>query len=210
MCLQLTHCRVVGLTGNRAKESIDDGAGLFTHARNRTTDNGLVTSPLRFPDLTGKAVIVIADSELLAGLVGELATNGMLIAAVAADRELVHRAIGAAEALGAMVNGFTVDPGDPAVWERIRPHIEQRLGPIDVAICAETATVREVVRAALLPDMLARNRGVIIEIDQAVGPAVELGNGVRHHTVEASLPAAELVGTVVALASDTATPGAAS
>jgi hypothetical protein len=161
--------------------------------------------PDRFPDLIGKAVIAVGTDDSLVEITRLLATNAMLIAVVAPDRDLVRRCVDTAEAQGAMVNGFTVDPADAAVWARIRPHIEQRLGPIDVAIVAGADRVRAVVVDAVRPDMVARKRGVIIE----VGPdaaADRRAPGVRHHVVDAAQPEDTLAALVTQLASDTAAP----
>lgn len=159
-----------------------------------------MTSPRRFPDLTGKAVVAVGDTAQLVEVTRQLAANRMLIAVVARDRALVRRAVETAEELDAMVNGFTADPADPAVWERIRPHIEQRLGPIDVVICAGDPGARATVVAALVPDMKARRRGVLIEI--GTGSADPLGDGVRHHLIEGDLDAHDVAATAVGYATD--------
>lgn len=197
---------VVGLAGDRAEESIDDGAGLLTHAGNGTTDNPFVATrdPDRYPDLTGKAVIAVGTTDVLLEVTRRLAAHHMLIAVVASDRDLVQRCVGVAEALGAMVNGFTVDPADPVVWQRIAPHIEQRLGPIDVVIAVGDEGVRATVAAALVPDMLARHRGVLVEI--GADDVAPLTNNVRRYAISGDLPAHDIAATAVRLASDTARP----
>jgi hypothetical protein len=200
MRLELANCDVVRLPCDSAQESIDDGAGLLTHVGNGTTDNAPVTSPRRFPDLTGKAVIAVGAEDALIEITRHLAANHMLIAVVSRDRDVVRQSVEIAESLAAVVNGFTVDPADPSVWQRIAPHIEQRLGPIDIVICGGAADVRTTVASALVPDMKARHRGVLIEI--GADNVEPLGDGVRHHTVDADLDPSETAAAAVRLASD--------
>jgi hypothetical protein len=159
-----------------------------------------VTSPHRFPDLTGKAVIAVGIDEALIEITRHLAANHMLIAVVSPDRDVVRQSVEIAESLGAMVNGFTVDPADPSVWQRIAPHIEQRLGPIDVVICGGGATIHDAVVAALAPDMAARHRGILIDIGTDI--VEPLGDGVRHHSIDADLQPQEVAATALRLASD--------
>lgn len=165
-----------------------------------------MTSPTgsRFPDLAGRAVVAVGADESLVAITRALSANAMLIAVAAADRELVARCVTVAESVGATVNGFTVDPTDPAVWRRIAPHIEQRLGPIDVVVSAAGDAGHDVVVAALMPDMVARRRGVVI----AVGgpePVTALPSGVRHVGISGELSAPELAAAVLRHARDPAT-----
>jgi NADP-dependent 3-hydroxy acid dehydrogenase YdfG len=150
-----------------------------------TTDNAVMTSgwTARYADLTGKAVIVVSESSVVVEVVRALASNGTLLAIVAPDRGVVDRAVAVAEELDAPVLGMTLDPASPEVWERVAPHIEQRLGPIDIAVVIATEATRRVVIAALVPDMAARRRGVIVEIGSVVvereGPAGVRYRGIR-------------------------------
>jgi hypothetical protein len=166
----------------------------------------------RYPDLTGKAVVVAGDSPGVTEVVRGLAANGALLAVVSANRSIVEQAVAVAESLDATVNGMTADPSSPAVWERIRPHIEQRLGPIDVVVALGGAALRRAVTDALLPDMIARHRGVLVEIDTHVELAsVASAPGVRHRGIQLGSAAAELVpdtdvaAAVLLCASDTMT-----
>jgi hypothetical protein len=162
----------------------------------------------RYPDLTGKAIIVAGDSRRLIEVVRGFAANAALLAIVAADRDIVDEAVQVAESLDAAVVGMTADPASAEVWERIRPHIEQRLGPIDVAVTIGAAPLRQAVSAALLADMAARRRGVLIEVDASVAP-VATGDGVRHRGIETgstdSLTDTDIAAVVLLCASDTIT-----
>jgi hypothetical protein len=161
----------------------------------------------RYPDLTGKAVIVAGDSAHIVECVRGFAANGALLAIVAADRGIVDDAVRLAEGLDAAVLGMTADPSSPPVWERVAPHIEQRLGPIDVTIAIGRAPLRAVVTAALLPDMTARRRGVMVEIDAELG-AVPSSPGVRRRGISVALvgaDGADVAAATLLCASDTVT-----
>jgi NAD(P)-dependent dehydrogenase (short-subunit alcohol dehydrogenase family) len=136
----------------------------------------------RYPDLTGKAVIVAGDSSHITEIVRGFAANGALLAIVAADRSIVGDAVRVAEGLDAAVLGMTADPAAMAVWERLAPHIEQRLGPIDIAIAIGGAPLRAVITDAMLPDMTSRGRGVLVEIDADLR-AVPTSPGVRRRGI---------------------------
>jgi hypothetical protein len=144
-----------------------------------------VTWTARYPDLTGKAVIVAGDSPAIVAVAHAFAMNGSLLAIVAGDRAIVDGAVSAAEEQGSAVMGMTTDPASASGWQRLASHIEQRLGPIDVAIALGEAATREVIGRALLPDMAARHRGVFVEVGDAVA-AAPLAPGLRHRAVEAA------------------------
>lgn len=161
----------------------------------------------RYADLTGKTVVVAGESALLVAVVRAFAGNGMLIAVAAADRGTVAAAVQAAEELGAMVMGVTTDPASRQAWERLRPQAEQRLGPIDIAVAIGPPSLRHATAAALVPDMAARRRGVVIEVDDVLDRVEPLGGAVRHYGVAShGEPVRQIVERVVGCASDTA-PG---
>jgi hypothetical protein len=137
----------------------------------------------RYPDLTGKAAIVAGDSGCIVEVVRRLAANGVLLAIVAAERATVDDAVRVVEALDVAVLGMTAEAASPEVWGRIAPHIEQRLGPIDIAIAIGGAEIRGALGNAVLSDMAARRRGVLIEVGSDVG-AIAPTPGVRHRRIE--------------------------
>jgi NAD(P)-dependent dehydrogenase (short-subunit alcohol dehydrogenase family) len=148
-------------------------------------------------------MIVAGESSDLLEVTRTLAANGVLLAVVAPDRTLVAGAVALAEAAEGVVFGITTDPSARQSWSRIAPHIEQRLGPIDVVVSIATPVTREVIAAALLPDMAARRRGVLIEagvgVESRPTPA-----GVRHRAVtRGNFTAADLAASVLLCASDT-------
>jgi NADP-dependent 3-hydroxy acid dehydrogenase YdfG len=164
-----------------------------------------VTSPwiARFPDLAGKVAVVAGESSYLTDIVEALATNGALLAVVAPLRSTVDAAVARAEQLATSVLGTTADPSNPDVWERIRPQFEQRLGPIDVVVTIAAAGTRRVIVEALLPDMTARQRGVVVEIGSSVRRSAP-PLGVRHRGVQGdtTATASDLAAAVLLCASD--------
>jgi hypothetical protein len=159
----------------------------------------------RYPDLTGKTMIVAGESSYLLEVTQALAGNGVLLAIVAPDRELVEAAVALAEAESGVVFGITADPSAAVIWQRIASHIEQRLGPIDVVVSIATAPTRRVIANALLPDMTARRRGVLIEAGAKVTSRTT-PNGVHHRAITGgNFTARDLAACVLLCASDTLT-----
>jgi hypothetical protein len=147
-------------------------------------------------------MIVAGESSYLLDIATALSANGVLLAIVAPDRVLVERAVRIAEDQDGVVFGITADPSNRTVWKRIAPHIEQRLGPIDVAVVVATAPTRRVISTTLLPDMTARGRGVLIEAGAKV-PTRKTAAGVRHRSIQGAFAAGELAAAVLLCASDT-------
>jgi hypothetical protein len=155
----------------------------------------------RYADLAGKAVIVAGDNAAtVVDVVRALAANGALIAVVAVDRAVVDAA---AAGLDAQVFAMAADPASEAVWARIVPHVEQRLGPIDVVVTISGAAAdRAVVAAAVARDMAARRRGVVIEVGP--DPAGPGWDGVRRRHIVGGT--AESVAAAVLLCASDAMP----
>ena len=119
----------------------------------------------RYPDLAGKVAVVAGEpAEVILEVVRVFAANRMPVAVVAADRNTASAAAELFNGTDVGVIAVTADAADPAVWQRVAPHAEQRLGPIDVVVVAGRAAIRDLVAVTLLADMGARKRGVIIEI----------------------------------------------
>jgi NAD(P)-dependent dehydrogenase (short-subunit alcohol dehydrogenase family) len=149
-------------------------------------------------------MVIAVESGDAAEICAALAGNGAILAVVSADRSTVDRDVAVAEAAGAVVIGFTADASDPAAWQRIAPHVEQRLGPIDVAVAIGSEPARRVVADALATDMAARSRGVIIEIGATV-TTWAAPPGVRHRSilVDDGVPLRDVASSVLLCASDT-------
>jgi hypothetical protein len=146
---------------------------------------------------------VATDAPCVVEVVRGLAANGVLLAIVGEDRELVDDAVRVAEALDVAVLGMTADPSSAEVWERVAPHIEQRLGPIDIAVAIGSAAVRAALGAAVLPDMTTRQRGVLVEIGADV-TTTPPSSGVRHRSIDVAEDTADedVAAAVLLCASD--------
>jgi hypothetical protein len=156
-----------------------------------------------YPDLVGKVAVVCGDDATTAAVVAALAASGVAIAVVAPTRKTVDAAIQAADSHGVGIFGVSGDPADPATWGRIGPHAEQRLGPIDIVIALGTDAAQDTVIAALLPDMGARQRGVVVEVGQRRLPSTT-PTGVRRRAVfpASTTSARDVAAAVVLCASD--------
>lgn len=105
-----------------------------------------------YPDLVGKtAVVGGVDLAVVRAVAEAFASNNIRLAVVAAER---------IEPLSD--NGYAVvgDVTADGLWARVLPHVEQRLGPIDIAVSIGTTALL----SAVAPDMSARGRGVAIQV----------------------------------------------
>jgi NADP-dependent 3-hydroxy acid dehydrogenase YdfG len=144
------------------------------------------------PGLAGKVAIVAGEpGNVILDVVRAFSANQMPVAVVCADREATAAAASMYDGTDVGIIAVTADPADPEVWERVGPHAEQRLGPIDVVVLAGPPAVRETVIAALLPDMAFRKRGAIIEI-AAEASARAVPEGVRHYALAGTAEVAEI------------------
>jgi hypothetical protein len=156
----------------------------------------------RYADLTGKTAIVAGDDAAsVIEIVRALAANGALLAVVA-ERATVDAAVAVATGLDAEVFGMAADPGSQAAWARIVPHVEQRLGPIDVVVAIGDPSAREALAEAVVADMAVRRRGVVIEVGP--GPAGPHRDGVRRRHVVGGEP--DALGAAVLLCASDAMP----
>jgi NAD(P)-dependent dehydrogenase (short-subunit alcohol dehydrogenase family) len=132
------------------------------------------------PGLSGKVAIVAGThTGTILDVVGAFATNRMPVAVVAPDRAAMTTAESLFADSDIRVIAVTGDPSEPALWQRVAPHAEQRLGPIDVVVLAGDAAMRDLVVATVLPDMAARRRGVIIELGPELAER-RMPTGVHH------------------------------
>lgn len=103
----------------------------------------------------GHVVVVAGHDPRLATVAERLLRFGAYVAFVATDRKV--------EAAHA---SFRADPTDPEVWDRVVPHVEQRLGPVDGVVCDATAAAPA--QAAFGPDLARRGHGGIVTLTQDV------------------------------------------
>jgi hypothetical protein len=141
-----------------------------------------VTTEGRDLDLAGKTVVVAGMDPAIVEIVRSLVHDRALLAIVSADHELVAVATQLAESATTPIIGLTSDPATAEVWQRNAPHIEQRLGPVDVAIAIGPVEIRERVAAAFLPDMRRRHHGLFVEAGTDVRHQ-GLGDGVLHRCI---------------------------
>jgi hypothetical protein len=97
----------------------------------------------------GRVVVVAGEHPAFPDLVNALTDAGAFVAFVSATRTV--------PSAGA---SFRADPADPSVWGRVAPHVEQRLGPVDVVV-AEAACLT-VVEPVFLPDLRRRGHGAVL------------------------------------------------
>jgi NAD(P)-dependent dehydrogenase (short-subunit alcohol dehydrogenase family) len=104
------------------------------------------------PVLLGRVVVIAGSHPTFPDLVAALAGGGAFVALVspAGGRSVAHA-------------GFNADPADPAVWERVAPHVEQRLGPVDLVV-GDAGTVA-VLEPVFRPDLLRRGHGDVVTAD---------------------------------------------
>ena len=121
-------------------------------------------------------VVVLAGAAARAG--AELLARGVLLAVVTDDRDVIDELEQTATSHpGAMLLSYRSDPSDPALWERIAAHIEQRVGPIDAVLC--TAELTEVLEATFAEDMRRRGHGTVLPVSSAADPVQQLHRHLR-------------------------------
>lgn len=117
--------------------------------------------------LTGRVVIVAGNGGVFAAVAQALTAAGALVAIVTTtDAEGPEPAA-----------RFRADPADADVWDRVVPHVEQRLGPIDAVVTSEAA--QAVAERRVGPDLARRGRGAVIvaEPDATVADIVRTLTG---------------------------------
>ncbi|MHB8312833.1 MAG: SDR family NAD(P)-dependent oxidoreductase [Candidatus Dormibacteria bacterium] len=144
-----------------------------------------------YPDLKGKVAVVTGGSRGIGAATAlALAANGVSLAVVGRDQAALDRVVAAVLAQGATALGVSADCTVEGELATVRSRVHEQLGPVDVlvafaggngmpvATAEETAGHwREVVEsnlsatfltvAAFLPEMLARQSGVIITMASA-------------------------------------------
>ncbi|HET7530651.1 MAG TPA: hypothetical protein VFJ98_06790 [Mycobacteriales bacterium] len=118
--------------------------------------------------LLGRVVVVAGEHPAFAELVAALADAGAFVAFVSAEQT-----VSSASA------SFRADPADPSVWERVAPHVEQRLGPVDVVLADSGCTTT--VAPVFLPDLRRRGHGDVLTApaDAAMTELLTLVAGTR-------------------------------
>ncbi|HVW81229.1 MAG TPA: hypothetical protein VHB69_09860 [Mycobacteriales bacterium] len=168
-----------------------------------TSEVGRPAWQARYPDLAGKVAVIAGTASVLKRVGTVLSDNGVLCAVVVDDRGVVDEVVQHADAMQLKSMGIVADPTQLDTWERVRPHIEQRLGPIDIGVVIAPPAARALMLSALLPDMAARRRGVLVEAGSVV-ERLDMPDGVRHRGISGGsgfLPT-DLAAVVALCASD--------
>ncbi len=118
--------------------------------------------------LRGRVAVIAGDGAEIVPLCQLLLARGVSLAVVAPDREDVQRSVADVADPSLTVVPITADPGSAEVWDRLVPHAEQRLGPIDLAIAVGAQTLRDLAHDRLVGDMVRRGHGAFIECDADV------------------------------------------
>jgi hypothetical protein len=104
--------------------------------------------------LAGRVFIVAGSGARLGEMADALAAAHALVAVV-----------GSIPIASEIAAHFHADPVDESVWERVVPHVEQRLGPIDGVITDESA--RSIGERLVGPDLRRRGHGAVIAVDDS-------------------------------------------
>ena len=102
--------------------------------------------------LAGHVFIVAGSEPKLGEIADALTTAGALVAVVGPLAPIMD-----------VATHFRTDPTDRQVWERVVPHVEQRLGPID-GVVADHAT-HTLGEEFVGPDLCRRGHGAVIAVD---------------------------------------------
>jgi hypothetical protein len=110
------------------------------------------------PSLLGRVVVIAGSHPTFPEVVATLVDAGALVAFVSADASasVAHADVRA-------------DPTDASVWDRVAPHVEQRLGPVDLVV-GDTASV-VVLEAVFRADLVRRGHGDVLVAAPDVTPA---------------------------------------
>jgi hypothetical protein len=108
------------------------------------------------PHSAGRVFVVAGEGPVFDDVARALMSAGGLVAVVSRASTI--------DDAGA---SFRVDPTDVDAWERIVPHVEQRLGPVD-AVVADIA-VHALVLNVFAPDLRRRGHGDVVTVDGDAG-----------------------------------------
>jgi hypothetical protein len=101
-------------------------------------------------------VFVVAGSSASLGVAADALTTAEALVAVVGPVPLTTDAAA----------HFHADPTDAGVWERVVPHVEQRLGPIDGVLSDRAA--QPVAERRVGPDLRRRGHGAVVVVDDGI------------------------------------------
>lgn len=100
-------------------------------------------------------VFIVAGAGARLGDVADALVNAQALVAV----------VGSIPVAAAVAAHFHADPADETVWDRVVPHVEQRLGPIDGVIT--DGAVHAIGERVVGPDLSRRGHGAVVAIDNS-------------------------------------------
>jgi hypothetical protein len=124
--------------------------------------------------LAGPGAQAAAGTRALAVSTGAaLLGCGMLVATVTNDNGVIDELERSAAAQGLEPPvSWRADPGVVSTWDRLYPHIEQRLGPVDAVVT--DAAALDLVESVFRPDMRRRGHGAIVALSPAENPVEQI------------------------------------
>lgn len=114
--------------------------------------------------LRGRVAVIAGDGSEIVAICRELLDAGVILLVVAPERQWVNDAVADVSDPALTVVPITADPSSTEVWDRLVPHAEQRLGPIDIAVAVGSVVLRDLAHERLAADMVRRGHGIFIEV----------------------------------------------
>lgn len=149
--------------------------------------------------LRGRVAVIAGDGGEVVPVCRLLLSHGVSLLVVAPDREVVQRAVAEVGDPSLTVVPITAEPTSPEAWDRLVPHAEQRLGPIDIAVAIGSKALRDLTHDRLIGDMVRRGHGVFAESDAVVAPR-EVPGPIRYVALPWAGDAEALAAQIVAFA----------
>lgn len=97
----------------------------------------------------GRVVVVAGDSAALADVAAQLVEAGAFVAVVSTVVQVPAAHV-----------AFRAEPADAEVWQRVAPHVEQRLGPVDAVVTDQQ--LQPLVEGVFGADLRRRGRGAVV------------------------------------------------
>jgi NAD(P)-dependent dehydrogenase (short-subunit alcohol dehydrogenase family) len=101
---------------------------------------------------SGRVFVVAGSAPVFGAIVDGLMASGALVAAVGTPLTAAEPAA-----------YFRADVTDATAWERVLPHVEQRLGPIDAVVTDEAGSPTAL--RLTEPDFVRRGHGAVVVVN---------------------------------------------
>jgi hypothetical protein len=99
----------------------------------------------------GRVVVVAGDRPVLAEVAAQLVAAGAFVATVSTLIRVPTAQL-----------SFRADPGDAQVWQRVAPHVEQHLGPVDAVVTDDIR--QQLLEEVFGADLRRRGHGAVIGV----------------------------------------------